>query len=180
MVGIRPSCVVRLSRSFATSLGLLRTGLRFMPGRGWEILRPLGERTFCGGSKPNPASKAPHSSSWDSILALISRAWSAMRRVLLSSRSLSSRATWLWRARLSESRRAHSFSRFRMRSDWVELTRAMSLFWRKNLRRTVGTQRRSLVSPAWPWEHPREAGQARTRFDAICWYGRFVESCHCA
>lgn len=97
----------------------------------------LGDRLLGVGSCPSPASIAPHSASCASIFSLISRAWSAILCALLSSNSVWSRSICPRRSRFSDSRRTHSFSKLRIFNDWVEFTRAMSRFWRRNFRRTA-------------------------------------------
>lgn len=135
-------CMAAISSALRESLGLcLAVGLRspFFLGLATDL--PPGDVVACrfaAGSTPKPWSMAPHSMSCASILALISRAWSAtLVAPLDSSSSFSSSSIRPLRVRFSESSRPHSPSRERMRRDWLELTLAMSRFWRKNFRRTI-------------------------------------------
>lgn len=134
----RPSRMAAASVSLASRI-FRCAGLRPMLVLDLDILLAPGEECrFGGGSKPRLASMEPHSISCASILALIWRAWSAIRLALLSAVSLSSCSIFPLRSRFSESSRAHSFSRARIRSDWFELTLAMSRFCRRNFFRTTG------------------------------------------
>lgn len=139
--GSRPSCIAASSSALLESLGLrVAAGLRPPLFLGLTVRLPPGDVTafrFAAGSTPSPCSMALQSMSCASILALISRAWSAILwDDLLSSSSLSSSSMRPLRVRFSDSSRPHSPSRERMRRDWAELTLAMSRFWRRNFLRT--------------------------------------------
>ena len=115
-------------RCTANGLAILCLGL--------ASFREQGDLLLEGGSSPRPASTEPHSTSCASSLDLISKAWSAIRRALLSSISSSSRTTRPRSSRFSDSKREISFSSCRILCDWKELTLAISRFWRINFLRT--------------------------------------------
>ncbi len=161
MGGSLPSSAACVSASLARLRGRFCSGLRPRLSLGFDTLRIDGERFLAGGSRPRPASREPHSMSWASSFALISSAWSAILVAALFSASFSSRRIWPRRSRFSESRRAHSFSRHRIRSDCVELTRAISRFWRKNFRRTVGEEARQQPVCAAPQLHGQHGEHLR-------------------
>lgn len=96
-----------------------------------------------GGSRPRPARRVPHSVSWDSSLALIASAWSAILLASLSSSSFSSSRMRPRSSRFSDSMQAQSFSSSRIRSARMLFDLARSRFWRSSFFRTIS---RDMVS----------------------------------
>jgi len=96
-----------------------------------------GDLCFVLGSSPRLVINAPSSSNFASSSRLTSRVWSTACCAELFSNSCCSLMICSRSPRFSVRSRDVSFSRFRIRSDCVELARAISRFWRINLRFTA-------------------------------------------
>ena len=130
------SISLAISRSLLCE-GLGRVELKLSLGFVDFLIR--GECLLMGGSSPKPASSVPHSVNWDSSLALIARAWSAILRASLSSTSFSSSRIRPRSSRFSDNMQAHSFSSSRIRSARTLLDFARSRFCLSSFLRTMIT-----------------------------------------
>ena len=136
MGGSRNSCIAIASASLAISRRLRAGDARLGLELALDSLRAEGVCRFLGGCVPSPSSSELTMLSCSCSWNLTSRAWSAMRCVLLVSISFSKCSTWLLSSRFSDSIRAQSFSSSRILCDWLTLILAISRFCRRNLRLT--------------------------------------------